>query len=83
MGSRVSRSFTAAWVMLFVSSGAVAAQQGTVTGVVTNAETGEPISAAQIQVLGGPQATGTLSDNQGRYRTMRPTRPQDRVISPY
>ncbi|MEX2467710.1 MAG: TonB-dependent receptor [Gemmatimonadota bacterium] len=50
------------------TAGVLSAQQGTLTGVVTNAETGAPISAAQIQVLGGAQATGTLSDTQGRYR---------------
>jgi len=47
---------------------ALQAQQGTLTGRVTNSETMAPISQAQIEVLGGTQDTGTLSDNQGIYR---------------
>lgn len=65
---RVARSLAFALVAALASAVPAAAQQGTLTGQVTNAETGAPISAAQIQILGGPQATGTLSDNQGRYR---------------
>ncbi len=52
---------------LWTLPAAVSAQQGTLTGRVTNEETGQAITQAQIQVLGGPQATGTLSGNDGRY----------------
>ena len=47
--------------------GVVAQQRATLTGTVTNEETGEPVSQAQIQVLGGATTTGTLSGNNGRY----------------
>lgn len=51
---------------LFCSTGLLA-QQGTLAGIVTN-EAGAPVDAAQIEVRGGAQGTGTLSDGQGRYR---------------
>jgi len=48
------------------------AQQGVLTGTVRNAETGAPVTVAQIQVRGGGVDTGTLSDAQGRYRIELP-----------
>lgn len=50
----------------------VSAQNGTLTGRVTDVETGQPIVAAQIQVLGGGQNTGGLTDNSGVYRMQLP-----------
>lgn len=47
---------------------AFAQQRGTLTGQVTNEETGQPVAQAQIQLLGGGASQGTLSDTQGRYR---------------
>ena len=81
MRARMFRSFIGAGLALVTTAGAITAQQGTLTGLVTNAETGVPISAAQIQVLGGAQATGTLSDNQGRYRINLPPGSYDLVVT--
>ena len=41
------------------------AAQGTLTGVVTNADTGEPLAGAQISVVG--TTVGGSTDNEGRY----------------
>lgn len=48
----------------------VAGQQGTVSGQVTDIETGAPLSNAQVQILGAgeAQAGGLLTDAQGRFR---------------
>lgn len=81
MRSRVPRCFWVAVTMAIVVVDALSAQQGTLTGVVTNSETGAPVSAAQIQVLGGAQATGTLSDNQGQYRIELPAGSYDLVVT--
>lgn len=45
-----------------------AAQQSILTGRVTDLETGQGIDAAQVQVLGGGQSAGGLTDQTGRYR---------------
>jgi outer membrane receptor for ferrienterochelin and colicins len=45
-----------------------AAQQGTLSGRVTDASTGRPIDAAQVQILGGARSTGGLTDATGAYR---------------
>lgn len=45
-----------------------AAQQGLLTGRVTDSETGQPVEAAQVQVLGGGASTGGLTNAQGVYR---------------
>ena len=44
----------------------VAAQQGTVTGRVTDRASGQPLVAARVQVMGTGLITGTNAD--GRYR---------------
>jgi iron complex outermembrane receptor protein len=68
MFARSVRSLKLATILLAIAVPGLAAQQGILAGAVTNAETGAPISAAQIQVFGGAQDTGTLSGNDGRYR---------------
>lgn len=45
-----------------------AAQQGLLTGRITDSETGQPVEAAQVQVLGGTASTGGLTNAQGVYR---------------
>jgi iron complex outermembrane receptor protein len=55
-----------------VFAGPLAAQQGTLIGQVTDVGTGQPVEAAQIQVLGGSQSTGGLTDQAGRYRIELP-----------
>ena len=49
-------------------TGPLAAQQGTLTGQVTDIDTGQPLSGAQISIRGGGQSTGALSDDSGTYR---------------
>ena len=60
MDSR-SRLSTVLWfaVAAIVSPAPIQAQQGTITGQVTDAETGEPIAGAAVEALGqgGPQGT--------------------------
>ena len=43
----------------------MAAQTGTVSGTLTNGETGEPLANVQISVEG--TGLGVLSNNQGRF----------------
>ncbi|HSW30264.1 MAG TPA: TonB-dependent receptor [Longimicrobiales bacterium] len=45
----------------------VAAQQGLLTGRITDVATGLPIEAAQVQILGGARSTGGLTDGNGTY----------------
>ena len=48
-----------------VRTGALSAQQGTITGRITDAETGEPLGGASVEALGqaGPQG----SNDEGRF----------------
>jgi iron complex outermembrane receptor protein len=52
----------------------LAAQEGTVAGRVVDEETGQPLAAAQVQVLGaaGEQTSGVLSENDGTFRIRLP-----------
>jgi iron complex outermembrane receptor protein len=81
MAVRALGSLAVALATALMMAAPATGQQGALTGLVTNAETGAPISAAQIQVLGGPQATGTLSDNQGRYRIALAAGSYDLVVT--
>src|SRR5690606_37988392 len=49
----------------------VEAQQSAVTGTVTDGQTGEPLSAATVTVVG--TAAGTLTDASGRFSLQAPT----------
>ncbi len=71
---RATRVYSTALSMLgfLLTAGSAAAQQGTLTGKVTDVETGAPVATAQVQVLGGPQSTGSLTDPQGVYRIQLP-----------
>lgn len=51
---------------LLLLPGLAWAQQGTVTGTVTEAETGSPLSGATVQVVG--ENTGTAANVDGTYR---------------
>jgi outer membrane receptor for ferrienterochelin and colicins len=55
-------------------AGPLAGQQGTLTGRVTDKESGRPLNGAQVQVLGagGASAGGVLTDNSGQYRVSLP-----------
>ena len=46
-------------------AGPLSAQTGTISGVLTNGETGEPLSNVQISLEG--TGLGTLTNNQGRF----------------
>ncbi|MFC1791116.1 TonB-dependent receptor domain-containing protein [Gemmatimonadota bacterium] len=60
-------------VALFLGLAApAAAQQGTITGRVTDIETGTPLDGAQLQVQGGGQNTGGLSNAQGNFNIQVP-----------
>ena len=64
---RVSALMTAALgAFLFVGVEAATAQQGAITGTITDAETLSPVSGAQVFVSG--TVIGTLSGAQGTYR---------------
>ncbi len=67
MRALLRSGFTALLLTLAITP-ALLAQQGAVAGRVTDSETGEALSQAQIQVLGGGRSTGGLTDDQGRYR---------------
>jgi iron complex outermembrane receptor protein len=64
---RVGLVALAATALPLLSEDLPAQQPGTLTGRVTDAETGQAVAQAQIQLLGGPTATGALSGNDGRY----------------
>ena len=53
-------------LVLLLLPGLAWAQQGTVTGTVTETETGDPLSGATVQVLG--ENTGTAANAEGTYR---------------
>jgi TonB-dependent starch-binding outer membrane protein SusC len=59
-------AFVVALGVLLSAPGVLEAQQGTLTGQVTDARTGAPISAAQVFVVG--TQVGTLTDANGNYR---------------
>jgi outer membrane receptor for ferrienterochelin and colicins len=50
----------------------LAAQNGTLTGRVTDTESGQPLDGAQVQVVGGGEATGGLTNAEGIYRIQLP-----------
>ena len=75
--SRPSRGFALTWLaVLAVGAGflalpaAAAAQQSTVTGTVTDQQTGQPLTAATVTVVG--TSAGTLTDASGRYTIQAP-----------
>jgi iron complex outermembrane receptor protein len=71
MRSRVLVHALAITTALLTSPGAIRAQQtGTVTGRVTDAETGAPISGATVRAAGTQSATTTRAD--GSYRLFVP-----------
>jgi iron complex outermembrane receptor protein len=57
---------------LLLLAGPLAAQQGTLTGRVTDEESGQPVPTAQVQVVGGAQSTGGLTDASGMFRIQLP-----------
>lgn len=63
------RSIVALSLWLLLVPGALA-QTGTVTGVVTDAQTGDPLAGASVVVVG--TTTGTATNIEGRYELIAP-----------
>jgi len=55
-------------------AGPLAGQQGTLTGRVTDKESGQPLNGAQVQVLGAGEASagGVLTNSSGQFRVSLP-----------
>jgi outer membrane receptor for ferrienterochelin and colicins len=64
------RSLTFAFALLAFASARAHAQNGTITGRVTDADGGRPVVGAAIQALHptGTSAAGTLTNDEGQYR---------------
>jgi iron complex outermembrane receptor protein len=56
------------------------AQQGSLTGLVSNAETGGPVVQAQVQILGGGETRTVITNAQGRYQADLPAGTYDLVV---
>lgn len=68
MHTRMMGSIASVVGFFVLLAGPVAAQNGVLTGRVIDAETDGPVAQAQVQILGGGQSTGSLSNAQGRYQ---------------
>lgn len=64
--------FVSRWLAVlafFAAAGAADAQSGSVTGVVRDAESGQPLAGAQVQVMAGGSAVASVATgSDGRYR---------------
>jgi outer membrane receptor for ferrienterochelin and colicins len=69
MGVRTSRAWTALACSLLMAAPA-AAQTGTITGRVTSADNGQPLSSADVRALNasGQAVASTLTTQNGAYR---------------
>ena len=54
-------------LLLVCGLGALNAQTYTVSGTVTDAETGDPLSGASVILAAGGATSGTITDFDGRY----------------
>ena len=80
MHVRMSNFIVGAVWMLVLVAGPVAAQDGVLSGTVIDAETGAPVSQAQIQILGGGESRGSTSNAQGLYQANLPPGTYDLVV---
>ncbi|NJD20122.1 MAG: hypothetical protein FIA95_12675, partial [Gemmatimonadetes bacterium] len=55
-------------VLALMLAAPAAAQQGVLTGRITDIGSGQPIEAAQVQIIGGARSTGGLTAANGVYR---------------
>jgi len=62
---RFLRACAVASLLCVLGAGAAAAQQGTITGRVTDARTGQPVPSAQVRVTGSNQVA--LTNAEGTY----------------
>jgi TonB-linked SusC/RagA family outer membrane protein len=69
---RFLRACAVASLLCVLGAGAAAAQQGTVTGRVTDARSGQPVPSAQVRVVGSNQVA--LTNAEGTY-TLRGVSP--------
>ncbi len=67
MRHRFTKSLSILILTLFSLTSALQAQQGSIRGQVTDQSTGQPLAQAQIQVVGGGESGGVLSDAQGNF----------------
>ena len=72
MRAQRSVGFFCTLVALATFAAPLAAQQGSVTGRITDAASGQPVDAAQVQFIGGAQPTGGVTDNNGIFRFQLP-----------
>ena len=72
--------FAARTILALALALPVAAQEGMLLGTVTDAETGAPVAAAQIQILGGGESRGTISSPGGEYQAELPGGTYDVVV---
>jgi TonB-dependent SusC/RagA subfamily outer membrane receptor len=70
--ARFLRACVVAPLLCVLGVGAAAAQQGTITGRVTDARSGQPVPSAQVRVVGSNQMA--LTNAEGRY-TLRGVSP--------
>ena len=71
MNSRLNGLTRCLWVLaLLVSSMGVALAQQTISGTITDSDTGEPLIGASILVVG--TSTGTITDYDGNYELVVP-----------
>ena len=68
-----------AWLAILVLPGMLAAQGGTVTGKVTDLQSGEPLSSARVYIAGGLTVAVTRGD--GTYRLSVPAGSHDLRVS--
>ncbi|HEX7119694.1 MAG TPA: TonB-dependent receptor [Longimicrobiales bacterium] len=69
MGVKIRTCLPAVLGLALLGAGPAWAQTGSITGRVTDAETGAPLAGAQVEaVAGGQVAASGLSDENGQYR---------------
>ena len=68
-----------AWLAMLAVPGILAAQSGTVSGKVTDQQTGEPLASARVYIVGGLTVAVTRGD--GTYRLAVPAGSHDLRVS--
>lgn len=83
MRPRMRFASLAVLTLVLGAAAALDAQTGTMTGLVNDNETGEPLANASVEVLGsaGAQAGGILTDQVGRFSFVLPPGAYSIVIS--
>lgn len=74
------RSFLLAALLVAVASAQVAAQQGAITGRVTNAATLDPVPLAKISIVGGDPPAEVTSESDGSFLLRLPAGVYDLLV---